>query len=491
MFDTTFLDGGSSPDTSSAETSSAPADAAGAPQESISTEISQGDSALLDGADLTNEISLPTDENAQGTEETDPLDAALAADDLPGENPQSEEKTEEELSEEEELARYAADPSTPAFARKQIERAMQLAGRHKADLADRDLRLNELETKFQSFDGKEVLPAGDIERMKQAEEKIFALQAFSATPDDIDRVIQEINPDLHKDYQSNLVLKALEKSDGTPDFDNIQVVIDRWMGEEGAVDAKLVLQAAEALKAGTLKPEQLHEFASMEEYETFQKRAAAERDIAEKQKAINDNLQYQEAQVRKGELTQVVRSVQSQIEKPVMQLFDKFKMTRTENEPKVSSEFKDELNQKVSQIINSAPESVREIGAVFKAIEKLTKPTGKTAPEIAEEVRRFAESPALSQHINKGLSDLMSQIEKTVAREAYRYRLMMKGYEADNSRPDNARPVIGNPNQSANLSNLTQEQLKNMSASERNRYAMEYASRKLRNTGGGTNRYGG
>jgi uncharacterized membrane-anchored protein len=85
---------------------------------------------------------------------------------------------------------------------------------------------------------------------------------------------------------------------------------------------------------------------------------------------------------------------------------------------------------------------------------------------------------------------LVEQVEKAITREAYQYKLMMMGYEAEQSKGQHAREVLGAPNQSAGLTSFTPEQLAGMSISERNHQTLMAASQALRQSGS-TNRYGG
>jgi hypothetical protein len=405
-----------------------------------------------------------------------------------GEPPKAEEQPVVPLTEEqqeEELKRIAADPLTPKFAREKIEQAMALAGKRKATVQEFQ---TQLETLKSQYEGKESLTPEDLARYKEAEEKHYKLTSLSATPDEISATLKETiaAPKLQA-LKTQYAWDFLERPDGTPDLDNLQVIVDRFVGEPGKVSAKDAMNAINALKEGTLEPYDLHQFATTEEFESWQRRQNEEQAAVSQRQLAENNAKYQETQTRIAALTPVVNSIQQQVEVPVQELLGKLHLMPVPNEPKIAADFKAEVWSKLANIANSAVTKNPAIADIYKALNLLKDPQGVDAPTIEAEIRSYTSSPQFTSILSKGLSELRSEFEKVAAQSAYQYKLMMMGYEQEISKGQNAREIIGKPNQSDALPNYTPEELAKMSAHDRASAVATAFSNDIRNQ----NRYNG
>lgn len=404
---------------------------------------------------------------------------------ITGEPPVAEEQP---LDEEAELKRLAEDPSTPAFARKKIQEAMGYAGRLKAE---REQLQSEFENFRSQFEGKETLGPEDLERLRQAEERVYKLTSFTSAPEEILGSLKEVvQPQKLQAIKNQLTWEFLERPDGTPDLENLQVIVDRFAGEgTEAVNAKDVLNAIHALKKGTIKPYELHEFTTDAEYEVYQRTRTIEQEAEQQRNLAKQNAEFQERQTRQVLLQGVVAGVQSQFQPQVQSLFEKFHLNPVEGEPKVAAEFKQAVRQKVADVVTQATANSQSLADLSKALNLLGEPTGTPVDSIQKEIQEYVNSFPYQTALSRGISEMMQAVEKTVTAEAYRYKLLMMGYEQEISKGQNAREVIGAPAQTDGMKEYTPEQLSKMSAGERRHHLYTQVSEQLR--AGKAPRYGG
>lgn len=384
-------------------------------------------------------------------------------------------------AEDEEAALLAAanDPNTPQWARDKIKQAMGYAGKLKAEKATFETQANELRTQYE---GKEVVAPDELQWMRTNDEKVRALQSVAAKPEDIVNQLKELNPRAYPEVQNHLVWNAVTDPDGTPNYANLQVLIDNFAGEAGKVDAKDVLQAINGLKSGAITPDSFHQFDSAEQYESWQRTQAHERTLAERETQINENARFQEQQIRQGELSGALSQVQQQLDTQIGTLLDKFKLNAQPNEPQVVSDYKSIVNERIKQIVSTAPSQIPAFGELMKAVEILGKPGDKAvdAQTAVAEVRAFINSPSYQQSVGKGLSELRNKIEQEVSRSARFYALMAKGLEIENTQGQQARPILGQANQAtAGLPTMTEADLARLSARERNTYVNQTTTERL------------
>lgn len=383
--------------------------------------------------------------------------------------------------EEAEFQKALDDPSTPAFARTQIQRAMQYAGKLKAE---REAARTEFDTFRSQYEGKEALSTQDIERLRQAEDTTLKLSSFSSTPEDVVGSLKELLGDQKLAAVKNtLAWEFLENTDGTPDLESLQIIVDRFSGHkdgETQVLAKDVISAITALKAGVLEPYQLHQFETDEEFEAH-KRARGVNAEAEQIRAVaKANSEYQERATRTQVLQGVVGNIQSQFQPQVENLLSKFHLNSAADDPKVAVELKQGIQEKIVALTQKAISDNRYLAETFKAIQFLGNPTGVDAQAIQNEVNGYVSSHGYQTNLARGISELVTDIEKVVTQEAYRYKLAMMGYEIETSKGQNAREVLGSPAASAALPNLTPEQLSSMSSDDRRRHVLKSVSDSFR-----------
>lgn len=385
---------------------------------------------------------------------------------------------------EEELRAIAENPATPAFAREKMKQTFAVADKVKADFEALQTEYNGFKSQYE---GKEILDTPEIERLKEAEARYLRIASFGTTPEDLDAQLKEANPSVYRDYSIHKVWQTLEKPDGTPDFENLQAVFDRFTGDK-RVDAKTALEAIQALADEKLSPTDWREFTSDEEYSAFQRAQELERQNLETKQHLKAEREFQEIQNRTTLLQQSVGQIQSQFQPAVEQLMEKFKLNPVPNEPKIVSDFKADTQARIAHIANSAATNNPAIAEAFRVLQMLGKPTGLSGQDIQKEIQQVTTSYAFTANVQKGISTLLKEIEKVVTADALRLKYLARGYDLENSNQEKARAVVGNPNQSANLPNYSQEQLAGMNARERNHLLNMQISNELRN--GGINRLG-
>jgi hypothetical protein len=301
-----------------------------------------------------------------------------------------------------------------------------------------------------------------------------------------------MSPENFSALQNQMVWSALAQPNGEPDLNNIQLVIDSLSGEPGAVEAATVLEAIAALKEGRIDKDDLYQFESQEAYESFKRQQAMEKELQDRQARAEENLVFQEQQVRAQTATSYQGDIQREVETNIQGLLGKYKLEIGPNDPKEAVSFKNRTNKAIKELVETAHDRHRELGDLFKALNAIQSPRKMDAKTAATQVRTFLSSPQVAQLRNKGLSKLNSEIEKAVVEEARIYSLVMKGLAAESSKGQQARPVIGAPNQSASIPGLTQGDLAKMSARERADYNARRMTEQLRagNSGFGVNGIG-
>lgn len=373
------------------------------------------------------------------------------------------------------------NPNSPKWFRDQLKKVAGYSGKLKAEKLEYQQQLENLRSQYE---GKESLAPTDFERMRAAEERLYKLSSYTADPQEVLTAFKEaVNPNKFVEIKNQLAWEFLETPQGEPDLENLQVIIDRFSGYKDGdprVAAKDVLNAIQAIKRGTVKPEEFHEFASDAEYEAYQRARGMEAEAEAQRELIRANAEYQETQTRTAILQNVWGSIQSQFQPKVEELINKFQLAPVPNEPKVAAEFKQAVRERITQEVNAASSNNSSLSDVFKAIELLSKPTGQKADAIQSEINSYVSSFPYQTALSRGMSELMQVVEKTVTAEAYRYKLLMMGYEQEVAKGQNAREVINSPRQTEVLTDYTPEQLAAMNANERRHARLQQISNELR-----------
>lgn len=385
----------------------------------------------------------------------------------------------------------ADNPNSPKWFRDQLKKVQGYSGKLKSEKTELQTQLEGIRSQYE---GKESLNQVDLERMRAAEERLYRMSSYTADPKEVLDVFKEaVNPNKFIEIKNQLAWEFLENSQGEPDLENLQVIVDRFSGfKEGdtRVAAKDVLSAIQAIKRGTVKPEELHEFSSDVEYEAYQRARSMESEAEQQRELMKANSEYQESQTRQSILQNVYGQIQNTFQPQVETLINKFQLAPVENEPKVAAEFKQALREKITNEVNKATANNASLSDVFKAIELLGKPTGLRAEAIQNEINSYTQSFPYQTALSRGMSELMGVVEKTITAEAYRYKLMMMGYQQEVGKGQNAREVIGQPKQTEVLTEYTPEQLAAMSVSERRHATLQQISNQMR-AGKDVSRLGG
>lgn len=439
--------------------------------------------------DTAETALIQTEEGAPATE----LETGTTGDEPSPSSLNDSEKTEPTEEEKiQALKDYADDPTTPQWARAKIQEAIGYAGKLKGEKETLQSQYEELNTKFSSYEGKEALPPDEVERLKAANERLSEVQSFSATPETVDKFLKETNPAVYQAYQNEVTWKALYKDDGTPDLQNWQAVVDRGLGydpnDEDAVrvEAVDVITVAEAIKNGLLTKEDIDSIAG--DFETNKR----ERQTREREQKVKQAEEFQESQIRSQGINNVRASIAGEVKPQIIARVEQFKMMPLPNEPKPISDYKQKVLRGVDQIIAQASGEIRPLQEIQKAIDIASKARGVSPQEAMAEVMGLADNPQFKQYLASGLSELNSRVEKYLAQEALYQKWMVMGYELEQSKGQKAREVINSPNQiTANLPNLSQEQLAAMSGTERNKTAAERFTERARQAQNGEARLGG
>ena len=455
-----------------------------------------------------------TEQNAPApTPAPDPFDPATGAErDANDPNPgiakpdttepktEDEPSTDETLTEkpeltEDEVKELSEDPMTPRAVREKLKAGLAYAEKFKAEKAEIESKYAELTEKASAFEGKEALAQPEIERLRAAEEKLFNVQSFSATPDDIDKFIAETNPAVHKEYQSQAAWNALFSEDGSPREENFQAIIDRQMGydpnsDQKRVDVQTLFQAAEALRDGRISKDDLHEFATDAEYNAYVRQTQFEEAARARDEQLKAQMTFQEEQIRQTEVGNLRNSIIGEVFPHVRSQLQRFKLQASDDDPKLIAEHKQEIARNIHYLFNQTEAEDRNFQELNKALENVSKARGVKAQEAQNEVKGLLEYPQYKQRLASAASNFHSAVEKLIAKEAYKLKIMALGLEVENSRPDKARAVVGNAKQTAaNLPKYSAEELARMSANDRNETVRQRFTQSIRN--GQANRLGG
>ena len=455
----------------------APATVADAPPSAVVTdEIDTGD--VVESQEEPTLTATP--DEALNTPEPDTESTETDTDDA-GEEPV---KTETTLTAEEaaaELERVAADPMTPKFARDKITEAMNWAKQEKQRATQAETLANELK---QQYDGKSVIDPADLERQQKIEDDYLKITSFAATPVEILNSLNEVIPSQKLgEVQSHLAWSYLEQPDGTPNFDNLQVVLDRFLGVKDAgdrVSAQDVIQAAKALQNGTIEPYQLHTFETDEEAQAHQRSVQLQREAESYREQQKQNAQFQESQTREAVLQNVYQTMQQRVDPQINGLLSKLHLDVKANEPEALASLKGEIRTRVGQMLNEFAGKNKSLSEVAKALEILKQPDGSMPDDVRKQIEGYTNSKAFQTQLSRGLSEAMTEITKFANKQAYIYKMAAQGYELESQKGQRAREVVGKSGQTKPTKSLTESELKNMSAEDYLDYSLKSSSAKLR-----------
>jgi hypothetical protein len=381
---------------------------------------------------------------------------------------------------EEDVEKFVKDPNTPKEWRDRLNGAWKLVGQRKNEVQTLQ---SEFETFKSQYEGKEIPPAEELDRLRQAEETWLGLTSFTAKPEDILGKIKEANPRVYGQLLTKAAWDALETPDGQPDLDNLQAVIDRFSDSYGStkVQAKDVLQAIQAMASGKINPSDLQMFQTPEEIERWERDREREQETNRTNEQAKANRDFSEKQTRSMFLQQERARISQTFREPVMKVLDTFKLMPAQGEPKVSADFKQGLLQEIGLFVTQASAQNPQLGEADSILQKLSEAAGLDAPAIQSELQSVLSSPGYTLRLNKGLSEIQGKIEKFINQKALQYKYMMMGYEQEVSK--NPRPIAnagaaqlgGTP-----TDGLTEQQLSQMSAAQRADYEAKRLTAEIR-----------
>lgn len=388
----------------------------------------------------------------------------------------------------EQLKALAEDKNTSPFLRKPIQAAIQYAEKIESEKSKLSEELSGFREKFGDYS---QLSKEDLERLATIEEQVYNLASYSSDPQTFVKTLSEFVPSNRLDeIKSYLAWEFLETPDNRPNVENLQVIVDRFAGESGKVSAKDVLAAIESLRDGRITSEDLMGFSTVDEYEEYLKRKSYEDEIKKRESFIEENARYQESVTRSMVLQNVINSVHSSFQPQVHNVLSKFNLVPTPNEPEVSLNMKREIQEKLAEEVNRFVKEERHLADVMRALELLSQPNGTPVSQIQSEIDSYINSFAYKTALNKGMSALISHIEKVAAKEAYKYKLLMDGYKYQVERKNNA-PNSGTLNlQTGKYDNIVNGSSSEMSSKERLHTKLMNISNMLRGQNADVPKYG-
>lgn len=382
--------------------------------------------------------------------------------------------TEEKLKE---LEDAAADPKTPPYLRAQIEKAVNFNRSLKAQFDEQATALEELKS-AKTFEPQE------LERYKQAEDKVNSLSSITASPDEILATVKELNPRAFPEVQMKLVWDALSLPDGTPDLNNLQAVVDGWLGYDGTqerVEAKDLIKAAQAIADGRVNPIDFDEYLTDEQRQIAERLKRDDKANLERQRILDAEIENNESRARKVVLDSQLGEWQQNIRQIASTHLTKFNLVPMANDPPEAKEFKETLTEKLVAAVDKAEKQSPHMKEIAKAVDLLSKPNKMTSAEAEAEIKSYFSNPLVEGKLKAGLAELEKAIEQTVLREARHYKLMMKGLEAmQKEKVEGARKIPRTSGESPNAKPVSAADVEKMTASERRDMALSALSDDLR-----------
>ena len=419
-------------------------------------------------------VAVAGDESTAGTTDTE-VSETIGRQELSGEEAEGTDDADSpaELSEED-LEALAKDEALPANTRGQIKQAWSVAGKRKEEL-------NNLKAEYEAFkqqyEGKSYIEQAEIDRLKAAEDLELKLTSYTATPDDIFKLIEEKNPQAYTNVLKEAAWRALETEDGKPNLTNLQAFIDRASSPFGTnkVSADDVLKFVEGVASGSLDPLEMQQFGSVEEYEAHKRVREMESAARQRREMEAESLKFAEEQGRQTILSQEVGQIQRSFSQKLDAIKTQLKLTPIEGEPTVVADFKKQVNDELAIFLNTQSAQNPYLQEVMKTLERLGEAKGNRVNEYSQEIKSVLSSPGYTSRLDKGLADVSSAVEKYLAQKAAQAALIAEGYAAQQSRRPKARAVTKSPNGAVNTETLSEEEAAQLTGPQR----VEYEARKL------------
>lgn len=381
---------------------------------------------------------------------------------------------------ESEIERLIADPNSPKWYRKQLERFQKYIGRLKSEVEELKTKTsNPLQMQSEQESVKQIDP--EIELLSTMKDKLMKLSSVVASPEEVVGALEEIIPPSKiNEIKNHIAWEFLELPDGRPNLDSIQVIIDRIAGSgEGGqkVNARDVLNAIEALKRGVVTPEMFLEFSSDAEYESYKKMEQLRKEMEQQYNEVKAAKEFQEKQTRVTLLQPVVDKVKEDVSTRINTLLTKYNLNESQQDPEPISKYKASMIERIGEFVNKYAEQNPYLADVFRSIDLLTNPRGFDVDKIRKEIESFTNSYNYKAAVNRGLSDLTRELERIIADESNRFKIFVRGYEYEFKNTSTAPNLQkGTPA----TTTYSKEELDKMNSSDRRRLIYQSVSEKLR-----------
>lgn len=456
----------------------APAVPEGEQQFSQEGEIGAGSGITDDAFDAAQEslITESTEKDPFGLPE-DPNQQPVPSSAEPKEG--GEPDTEAQLAQ---MKKDSEDPNLPGWARDKVKNAYGLATKQTQAAREAQEQLEAASTRFEGLEGFDSLGKADIERMQAAENALGELSSYSLTPEAMAEQLERLNPDAHKAYQSQAVWNALFDDSGTANMESWQKVIDQktgWTPESGQdrVYAEDAIAAVEAIARGDLSKRDWQNFKSDAEEEAFNRVQESEKATRAAELRAKENEAFHEKQVRQTAMQNVYAQIQTPINQGISKRLTEFNLIPNEDDPQVVQDFKQAAIENINAIMNQSS-SIRSFKELETAIDLALKTRGVSAQQAQHDIDSLSKSPQFVQHLSHGTSQILSQIDKAIARSSRFLTLMMKGYEIENKKGTKARDILGAG--ATDVPDLSADELAKMSGNRHNAHVMDQATKLLR-----------
>ncbi len=393
----------------------------------------------------------------------------------------SEEQTDESLTDEEkllkELEQDIEDEKAPAFYRNKLKASLDSFGKFKTERTEEVSRLN---TELETLKTSRAYDEQDLTRYKTYEEKVNTLSSIAATPEQILETLAELNPRSIPQVQQKLIWSAIEKPDGTPDYDNLQAIVDKFTTQTGAVQVKDVLNAISAIENGTVDPLDFDEFYTEEDRNRAMRIRETEQASIERQRILDEELKATETRSRQGVVGNHLNSMTGQIRSHADTLMNKFGLAPTPDDLPEVKEWKSDIMPKLASAISQAESVSPHFKEIATAVKLLTSPTKVSTVDAEREINAFFNNPIVQSKIGAGLAEINKAVEKVLLKEARQHKILQKGLEAmAKEKLNGTRPVPKTSSETVDKK-LTGDDVKKMSNQQRYEAGLEAFSNQLR-----------
>lgn len=273
----------------------------------------------------------------------------------------------------------------------------------------------------QPVDEEALLPSGDnpegidLDNYKELDEP-------GEEPSDQEPVQEEVPP-LWDFFEQNydeeqlaaltqeLVWNFLQDEEGNVSIDSIQTIIDQLTDQPGTVLAADLISIIDKIQSKLIDPAVLNQ--DLEGYDQY-------RQVQQEKYRT----QYTQEIHERG---QKVKEFVSSVDLPGKLNFaiERFGLVPTEQDTPLSSDFKRSLQERMNYTGNSFAANNPHLKTVMALIQEASQPGGPTLEELQRD-------SVFQVSFQRGMQELQTHIDKSIAREALMYKYILAGYNALN-----------------------------------------------------------